>query len=262
MKREIWTRLALGALYGVGVWFLLYSGGEPAGALVEACGTVGRARAAQVTAFAGFGLCAGLISLLWKRETMSFLKKSLISFLIVGTGMALWTWTLHGWDWQHQEGVNLWIGGTLILFVMDWARRFYGCRRDVDSIREKLKLTPPPSVLRWRETMPDMVLIAAVELVLPPLLRLVDARDFPVLTGLLYPYLVLPVVCFSSALSLGKRWGITPLYPVVCAVLTIPHIFWLYNSSALFQAGVAGAAALLGNLVGAAVRAYRKRNSA
>ncbi|MBU5628040.1 hypothetical protein KQI82_14095 [Oscillibacter sp. MSJ-2] len=38
--------------------------------------------------------------------------------------------------------------------------------------------------------------------------------------------------------------------------------FWLYQPSAQFQVGAAGAAALLGNLADTAIRRYQKRGSA
>ena len=58
-------------------------------------------------------------------------------------------------------------------------------------------------------------------LALPAVLGLWDAPDVPVLRGLLFPWLLLPVGCFFSALSLGRRKGVCPLYPAACALLTL-----------------------------------------
>ena len=49
------------------------------------------------------------------------------------------------------------------------------------------------------------------------------------------------------------------LYPVACGLMTVPHVFLLYHESALFQAGVAAAFALAGNLAGALVRQGKER---
>lgn len=45
---------------------------------------------------------------------------------------------------------------------------------------------------------------------------------------------------------------------MICAVLTVPHVFLLYNESALFQAGVAAGFALAGNLAGALRRRVKR----
>jgi len=84
----------------------------------------------------------------------------------------------------------------------------------------------------------------------------------PVLCGILLPYLLLPVGGFFSGLSLGKRQGFCPLYPLACGVLYLPAVFLLMNSSALFHCFMAAVPALVGNLVGAAVRRQRRMDAA
>ena len=46
--------------------------------------------------------------------------------------------------------------------------------------------------------------------------------DVPILTLLLLPILLLPAGGFCSGLSLGRRQGFCPLYPVACGVLALP----------------------------------------
>ena len=97
-------------------------------------------------------------------------------------------------------------------------------------------------------------------LLLPFVLRLCDAGDVPVLSGLLYPYLLLPVGAFCSALSLGKRQGFCPLYPVVCAGLLFCFALLARLVSNVADADmlpIAFLAALVGNLAGAALRRRR-----
>ena len=94
-----------------------------------------------------------------------------------------------------------------------------------------------------------------VGLAVPPVLRLLEqSSDIPVLTGLLYPYVLLPFFCLVTGWSVGRRQGVALLYPVACGLMTVPHVFLLYHASALFQAWVAAGFALGGILAGALVR--------
>ena len=102
-----------------------------------------------------------------------------------------------------------------------------------------------------------LVVFLALCLGLPALLGLLDAPDVPVLRGLLFPWLLLPVGCFFSGLSLGRRKGFCPLYPLVCALAALAAVFWVYNSSALPYCAVALGCSLAGDLAGAALRGVR-----
>lgn len=149
-------------------------------------------------------------------------------------------------------------GICLLVCSVNWL----GSRQEAERIRKRLGLPEPETgrgPFQIQTVLPYLLIAMEVELALPPLLRLVDDRSFPVLTGLLYPYFFLPFSCFFAGFDIGKRFGAALAYPVVCGLLTVPHIFWLYNSSALFHAGMAGGAALLGNLMGAIWRKYRKK---
>ena len=76
-----------------------------------------------------------------------------------------------------------------------------------------------------------LALAAAVK----PVLRLMEgSSDIPVLTGLLYPYVLLPFFCLVTGWSVGGRRGPALLYQVVCSLLTVPHVFLLYKESAQF----------------------------
>jgi len=74
--------------------------------------------------------------------------------------------------------------------------------------------------------------------------------DGPVLTGLLLPYVSLPVVGFLSGVSLGKRQGVCPLYAVCCFGLYLPMVHLLYNGSALFHCFMIAVPAAVGNVLG------------
>ena len=144
-----------------------------------------------------------------------------------------------------------------LVYLLVWLGRWVGWYAEVSAIRERLGLAPGPSLFHWRETLPYVPFAALLCLLLPFVLRLCDAGDVPVLSGLLYPYLLLPVGTFCSALSLGKRQGFCPLYPVVCAGFLLCFALLARLVSNVADADmfpVAFAAALAGNLAGAALR--------
>lgn len=168
--------------------------------------------------------------------------------------------TLAGWQCCWFPYWQTWLcllGLTLLCYLLFWAVRYIGWRQDLRLLRQAAGLPTAQA----RTALPWFLLAAAVELVLPWALKLVDAQDFPVLTGLFYPYLILPLFCFFSAASLSQRrpWLQALGYMVLCALLTVPNVFLLYNSSALFQAWAAGIAALLGGGVGVLRKMWRKK---
>lgn len=153
----------------------------------------------------------------------------------------------------------VWAGRLVVLalywfaYGLVWLLRYLSWRSELETIREKLGFpVPARSVFQVRTLGPYLLLAAGVELLLPCLLLLVDAHDFPVLTGLLYPYLLLPFFCAATGWSVGRRFGAALVYPIACALLTVPVILLIYNTSALFQAALAGVPALAGVLIGAA----------
>lgn len=157
----------------------------------------------------------------------------------------------------------VWQGRAVLLglywfaYAVVWFLRYLSWRAELDRIREGLGLASKPTAggpFQVRTLRAHFALAAGVELLVPPLLRLADAADFPVLTGILYPFLLLPFFCFITGCSAGRRFGPALLYPLACGLLTLPWVFLLYNSSALFQAWAAALPALAGNLLGALLR--------
>ena len=100
-----------------------------------------------------------------------------------------------------------------------------------------------------------------LELVVPTALRLCDANDVPVLSGLLYPYLLLPIVGFFSALSLGKRQGLCILYPLSCVAFTALFILTARLYSNMADGSlllIALLSTLFGNLLGVGIKAWKR----
>ncbi len=218
----------------------------------------------------GSPVTAALVQMLWSGLLGAALSTMEVPFLLerrtlpwsgahfLGTAAAF---SLAGWRCRWFPMWESWLallGLLLLCYVLKWSVRFLEWQADIRAIRKSsgLDTAEPP----WKSLVPYLLLAAAVELLLPPGLRLVDARDFPLLTGIFYPFLVLPLFCFFSGCSLGtrlRRWWL--LYPAACASLTLPCVLGLYNYTALFQAWTAGVAALAGGLTGTALRRLKKR---
>ena len=170
--------------------------------------------------------------------------------------------SLAGWQCRWFPYRETWLcllGLLLLCYLLMWAVRYVGWQQDVRAIRKGVGLPEEPERPAWQKALPYAFLAAGVDLLLAWLLRLVDSRDVPVLTGIFYPFLILPLFCFFSGLSLAKRCRrLWLVYPVLCGVLTLPCVFLLYNSSALFQVWVAAIAALVGGLLGVLLRKKRE----
>ena len=257
-KKQALCRISLGAVAGVAVHVLL-------GYALGTLGFFGDNLAAAFSSptcsfppsFAGCGILLSylLFALLGAEIGVSTLPfadsgptlvwRTLVHFALMAVTMALWA------------GLNLGGAGAafcLILlasvYVLVWLGRWVGWYMEVAAIRAKLGLAPGPSLLHWRETLPYLVFALGLCLGLPALLRLLDPQDVPVLSGVYFPFLLLPIGTFCSGLSLGHRHGFSPLYPVACALFSLAATFLLFNGSALFHSGISLVCALVGNRVG------------
>ncbi len=146
-----------------------------------------------------------------------------------------------------------WEAILFLLYAVVWLGRWIGWYVEVMQLRTMLGLAPGPSPLKWRETLPYLAFALLLCDVLPMLLFWADhavSADVPVLSGLLLPYLLLPVAGFSSGMSLGKRQGVCPLYPAACFVCYLPMVYLVYNYTALFHCFMVAVPALAGNVMG------------
>lgn len=205
-----------------------------------------------------FGAEVAAATLPFADSGKELVTRSLLHFAATSATVGAWVWLNFG----LREALFCLIP-LLLVYLLIWLGRWIGWYTEVAAIREKLGLAPGPSPLRWKESLPYLPFAFLLCLVLPLVLRAVDAADVPVLSGLLFPYLLLPVGGFFSGLSLGKRHGFCPLYPAVCGVFTllfIPLARLFSNMADGMLIPIAVAAALLGNLAGAGyVRANAKR---
>ena len=204
-----------------------------------------------------FGAETAVATLPFADAGCSLLRRSALHFALMA--LTLWAWAVLNFSPEPWPGLALtFLFPFTLIYLLVWLGRWVGWYAEVAAIREKLGLAPGPSLFKWRETLPYFFFALLLCDVLPFVLRALDARDVPVLTGLLLPYLLLPVGGFFSGLSLGKRQGFCPLYPPFCALCYLPVVFLLFNSSALFHCGVVFCAALAGGLAGAAAARHKK----
>jgi len=267
-RREFFRRAAAGFPWGALAVHMLFIAGsafaypQPEGtdlplvtaAMAEAFGSPVPAALAQIfwSGLLGMALNTMGIPFLLDRRTLLW---SVIHFLATAAVFSLAGWRCR-WFPYYETWLCL-LGLLLLCYVLRWAVRFLEWQADVRAIRKSSGLDgaePPGKTLA-----PYLLLAAAVELLLPPALMAVDAGDFPVLTGLFYPFIILPLFCFFSAYPLGRRlprWWL--LYPAACMVLTLPCVALIYNSSALFQVWAAGIPALAGGSLGVVLRRWKK----
>ena len=271
-KKNLLTRGLIGGIVAMGllvlfwVWFHL-TGFSPQGRVpVGDFNIVSRATEAmfgsywlavvvEFTCIFALGAAIGIASMPFADDTRSLLKDSFVHFIVTG-GLVLlngWVLTILDWGWAF-----LLVPYTL-LYGLIWLGRWIGWYVEVAQIKAKLGLAPAHSPLKWRETLPYLPFLLVLCVVLPIVLVWIDRMIFiysPILSGLLMPYILFPVVGLCSGISLGKRQGFCILYPVAAYLLYLPMVFWLFNYTALFHADVLFTFALVGNIIGAV---YRKR---
>ena len=212
----------------------------------------------QLALYFLLGAAAGVSTLPFADDGPTLVLRSLAHFALTA-GLLTLTCTLLGWAWSWQA-MAVYLVLLAAVYLLIWLGRWVGWYAEVSAIREKLGLDPGPSPLKWRETLPYLPFALLLCLALPMALRLLDAADVPVLSGLLYPYLLLPVGGFFSGLSLGKRQGLCLLYPVLCALCAlvfIPLARLVSNMADWPLLPIAAGFSLAGILAGAALRRIR-----
>ncbi|RHR06753.1 DUF3021 family protein [Pseudoflavonifractor sp. AF19-9AC] len=247
-KKSERIRMLAGAVLGllVGIIlvpYMMYSRECPPLALV-ACMGLGAMAGLATQPFAESGR-----ELLWRSGGHFVITAAFFALLVVELDMA--------WDWM---GVLFWESLLALLYLLIWLGRWIGWYAEVSQLRELLGLDPGPTPLKWRETLPYLPFVLLLCTAAPLALRGIEramGTDIPALTGIIYPMLILPVASFCVGLSLGKRRGLCPLFPVACFVCYLLVVFVLYNSSALFHCFLTAVPALGGNLLGLCLRRVR-----
>ena len=270
ISRELVRRAAIGFPFGAALVYLVFLLGGLFGFPAPEGTAVPVVTAAMAERW-GNPITAALVQFFWSGLLGAVLETAEVPFRLERR-TALWSgvhflltaavFSLAGWQcrwFPYRESWLCLLGLLLLCYLLMWAVRYVGWRQDLRAIRKGVGLPEKPGQPDWRKALPYALLAATVELLLPWFLRALDARDVPVLTWLFYPHLILPLFCFFSGMSLAKRCRRLWLgYPVLCGVLTLPCVFLLYNSSALFQIWATAIAALTGGSIGALRKKIRK----
>ena len=269
-KKQALCRIAVGAVAGVAVHVLLGYVLGTLGFFGDRLAAVFSSPTCSVPApFAGWGILLsyllfallgaeiGVSTLPFADHGRTLVLRTLAHFALMAATVALWGGLNFG-----GAGAAFCLILLASIYVLVWLGRWVGWYVEVAAIRSKLGLAPGPSLLHWRESLPYLVFALGLCLGLPALLRLVDPQDVPVLSGVYFPFLLLPIGTFCSGVSLGHRHGFSPLYPAACALLSVAAVFLLFNGSALFHGGISLVCALMGNGVGTLLkkRATREKN--
>ena len=197
---------------------------------------------------AALGCMSGLATRPFADDGLSLLRNSVIHYLVTAALFAALILTMGG----NTLACMVWTLILTALYLGIWLARWIGWYMEIMQIRQLLGLAPGHSPLKWRETLPYLPYVLLLCDGLPLAAFLMDKlwSDIPVLSGLVVPYLLLPVIGFASGVSLGKRQGVCLLYPAACFICYLPMVFILFNSSAMFHCFMVAVPALIGNVLG------------
>ena len=202
---------------------------------------------------AGLGGAAGAATLPFADDGRQLLLRSGAHFVVTSVLFLLLAVQYYGWYW---EGLLLLEGMLALLYALIWLGRWIGWYGEVRQLRTLLGLDAGPSPLKWREALPYAPFVLLLCDVLPLFLRWAEVAiqsgsmlELPVLSALFLPYVLLPVGGFFAGVSLGKRQGVCPLYPLACFVCYLPMVA-LLSTAELFHCFLAAVPALAGNVLG------------
>lgn len=277
-RQKQWLiRILLGGLIGIaaliplgGVFNGLVSGGliamgpNPIFRLVSydleyLTGSAPLAFAVQLGLYFLMGAVVGLSTLPFADDGPTLVLRSLAHFAATAGALTALV-VLCGWNWGEFWPVVLYLGLLAAVYLLIWLGRWVGWYVEVAAIRQRLGLSPGPSPLKWRETLPYLPFAALMCLVLPMVLRLCES-PIPIFSAI-YAMLILPAGGFFSGLFLGRRQGFCPLYPVMCALLTLCFVLLARLVSNVADGAmipIVLCSVLLGNTVGALFRTVKER---
>ena len=277
-RQKHWLiRILLGGLIGIaaliplgGVFNGLVSGGliamgpNPIFRLVSydleyLTGSAPLAFAVQLGLYFLMGAVVGLSTLPFADDGPTLVLRSLAHFAATAGALTALV-VLCGWNWGEFWPVALYLGLLAAVYLLIWLGRWVGWYVEVAAIRQRLGLSPGPSPLKWRETLPYLPFAALMCLVLPMVLRLCES-PIPIFSAI-YAMLILPAGGFFSGLFLGRRQGFCPLYPAVCALLTLCFVLLARLVSNVADGAmipIVLCSVLLGNAVGALFRTVKER---
>lgn len=261
-RKKLLTRALVGGICGLGLMFLCAFWIELAGAqirgqfhcpvlvshgAVEFFGSYPLAAATQALLCFALGSMVGISTLPFDENGRKLVINSLMHFLGTGTFYSLLLVLCLG---LPAWSLPVWLGMLAVLYLVIWLGRYVGWYVEASQIRVKLGLDPGPSILKWRETLFYLPFLMLLCIGLPLLAKFLDPADVPVLSDLLLPYLILPAGSFFSGMSLGKRQGVCPIYPVLVFLLSLVTGLLLQPSAAVGRSLAYAVTALVGGMAG------------
>lgn len=279
LKRQWLPRMVVGGIAGVVVLYFIGGwlnglGGQslPLGNvtafsaisphLVELVRWEPLAAAVQMVLYFALGAGAGVATLPFADSGRELVVRSAIHFCCTAGVFSLLVW-LCRWSWGRWLTWLAELGILAMIYVLIWLGRWVGWYTEAAAIREKLGLAPGPSLFHWKETLPYLGFAGLFCLAAPVIVWACDDHRIPLLS-ILYAVVILPLAGFTSGLSLGRRHGFCPLYPVACGAVAGVFVAaaWLCSYSLGGSRILAAAfSALAGNLAGTALL-RRKRQKA
>ena len=275
-QKQWMIRILLGGLIGIavliplgGIFNDLVSGGLLSSRthfrvvsydLAYLTGSAPLAFAIQLGLYFLMGAVVGVSTLPFADDGATLVLRSLAHFAATAAALTLLV-VLCGWNWGEFWPVVLYLGLLAAVYLLIWLGRWVGWCVEVAAIRQKLGLSPGPSPLKWRESLPYLPFAALMCLVIPMAVRLTLDSPTPIFTAI-YAMLILPVGGFFSGLFLGRRQGFCPLYPVMCALLTLCFVLLaklVSNVADGVMIPIALCSVLLGNAIGALLRMLKGR---
>lgn len=278
-QKQWMIRILLGGLIGIavliplgGIFNDLVSGGLLSSRthfrlvsydLAYLTGSAPLAFAIQLGLYFLMGAVVGVSTLPFADDGATLVLRSLAHFAATAAALTLLV-VLCGWNWGEFWPVVLYLGLLAAVYLLIWLGRWVGWYVEIAAIRQKLGLSPGPSPLKWRESLPYLPFAALMCLVIPMAVRLTLDSPTPIFTAI-YAMLILPVGGFFSGLFLGRRQGFCPLYPVMCALLTLCFVLLarlVSNVADEAMIPIALCSVLLGNAIGALLRMLKGRRQA
>ncbi len=204
-----------------------------------------------------FGAETGVATLPFADGGKALFLRSLCHF---GTmALTLWAWVLLNFTYEPLPGLALtFLLPFVLVYLLIWLGRWVGWYAEVGQIRKKLGLAAKPSFLKWQETLPHVAFAGLLCFLVPTVLRLCD--DVVPVLSMFFAFLLLPLAGFFSALSLGRRQGFCPLYPLSCLLFTVLFVLTARLYSNIADGNllpIALLSPLFGNLLGTGIKTWK-----
>lgn len=262
MNMDMEKRLAFGALCGAAgtaPLIILFPYGELSRLTAVCGGSILLAEFLRLGAGCLWGAVVCAMAAVWRRERGSFFTSSLWNYLADCAAFLLWSWCCLGFPPYWPTPAALW-GVFTALYAIGWVVRWLTCRDDILAIRRKLGLdSSAPSPLKWRESLPYLVLTAALFLLSPPLGGAFSPTDAPIFTALILPLLAWPFIAAIVGFGAALRYGLCPLLPPATALAFLPALLWGYYPYSWRHAAAYAALSLLGELAGILRREWKRK---